>query len=91
MNGPNYWVKIKRTVEPEGTTVTYSDLRETGLTIESRKRHIPHANRSGTWDHKSYWVLRDGEELVEKRSLTSAKEWANRYAIDRGLIHGPEE
>lgn len=85
------WAKTGRTVTPEGTTVTYTDLRETGLTIESRKRHILHANRSGTWDHTSYWVLRDGEELVERQSLTSAKEWANWYAIERGLIHGPEE
>lgn len=87
----NTWAKTGRTVGPEGTTITYIDLRETGLTIESRKRHIPHANRSGTWDHTTYWVLRNGEELVEKQSLTSAKEWANRYAIERGLIHGPEE
>lgn len=91
MNGPNYWVKTGRTVTPEGKTVTYTDLRKTGLTIESRKRHIPPANRSGTWDHTSYWVLRDGEKLKECHTLTAAKEWADRYAIERGLIHGPEE
>lgn len=87
----NNWAKTRRTVEPEGTTVTYTDLRESELTIESRKRHIPHANRSGTWDHTSYWVLRDGEELKECHTLTAAKEWADRYIIERGLIHGPEE
>lgn len=80
------WAKTGRTISQDGTTVTYTDLRETGLTIESRKRHIPHANGSGTWDHTSYWVLRDGEDLKECYTLTAAKEWAGRYAIERGLI-----
>ena len=87
----NTWAKTERTVGPEGTTVTYTDLRETGLTIESRKRHILHANGSGTWDHTTYWVLRDGEELAEHWTLAGAKVWADRYAIERGLIDGPEE
>ena len=87
----NTWAKTGRTVGPEGTTITYTDLRETGLTIESRKRHIPHANGSGTWDHTSYWVLRDGEELAEHWTLAGAKVWAGRYAIERGIVHGPEE
>ena len=87
----NTWAKTGRTVTPEGTTITYTDLRETGLTIESRKRHIPHANGSGTWDHTSYWVLRDGEELAEHWTLSGAKVWADRYAIERGLVNGPEE
>ena len=34
----NTWAKTGRTVGPKGTTITYTDLRETGLTIESRKR-----------------------------------------------------
>lgn len=87
----NTWAKTGRTVGPEGTTITYTDLRETGLTIESRKRHIPHANGSGTWDHTTYWVLRDGEELAEHLTLGGAKVWADRYAIERGLVNGPEE
>lgn len=87
----NTWAKTGRTVGPEGTTIIYTDLRETGLTIESRKRHIPHANGSGTWDHTSYWVLRDGEELAEHWTLSGVKVWADRYAIERGLVNGPEE
>ena len=87
----NTWAKTGRTVGPEGTTITYTDLRETGLTIESRKRHIPHANGSGTWDHTSYWVLRDGEDLAEHWTLSGAKVWADRYVIERGLVNGPEE
>lgn len=87
----NTWAKTGRTVGPDGTTITYTDLRETGLTIESRKRHIPHANGSGTWDHTTYWVLRDGEELAEHWTLAGAKVWADRYAIERGLVNGPAE
>ena len=66
----NTWAKTGRTVGPEGTTITYIDLRETGLTI---------------------WVLRDGEELAEHWTLSGAKVWADRYAIERGLVNGPEE
>lgn len=60
---------------PEGTTITYA-AEGTGLTIESRKRHIPHANGFGTWDHTSFFVLVDGEEAIERRSLEGAKEYA---------------
>lgn len=80
------WAKTGRVISQAGTTITYTDMRETGLTIESRKRHIPHANGSGTWDHTSYWVLRDGEELKDCYTLKAAKEWAGRYAIESGLI-----
>ncbi len=79
------WAKTGRTINQDGTTVIYTDLRETGLTIESRKRHIPHANGSGTWDHTTYWVLRNGEELKELQTLTAAKDWADRCADRLGL------
>lgn len=70
------WVRTKKRVNSEGTTITYENP-ESIYTIESRKRHIPHANRSGTWDHTSYFVLRDGEEIIEKFSLRDAKEYIN--------------
>ena len=70
-----HWTKYGKCVGPEGTTVFYKG-QGTALTIESRKRHIPHANGSGTWDYTSYWVLRDGVELKERYSLTAAKEYA---------------
>lgn len=69
------WTKYGKRVGPEGTTVFYKG-QGTNLTIESRKRHIPHANGSGTWDYTTYWVLRDGVELKERYSLTAAKEYA---------------
>lgn len=71
------WEKIGKTVSAEGSTITYwADCAP--YVIESRKRHIPHANRSGTWDHTSYFVLFKGHELAEKHSLRDAKEYAER-------------
>ena len=69
------WIKEGRAVSEVGTTVTYR-ADGTNVTIESRKRHIPHANRSGTWDHTSYFVLKAGKEMKECFSLKDAKEYA---------------
>ena len=70
------WVKINKTViVGKGTTITYR-LEGTPYTVESRKRPIPHANRAGTWDHTSYFVLKDGAEVAEKHTLGRAKEYA---------------
>ena len=69
------WIKTNRTVSLAGTTVTYHAVG-TDFQIESRKRHIPHANgKPGTWDYTSYFVLKDGKELTERYSLTDAKEY----------------
>lgn len=72
------WSLVARCTNSEGTTTTYK-LHGTGITVESRKRHIPHANGIGTWDHTSYWVLSDGVELKEKMRLMDAKEWAEEW------------
>lgn len=69
------WVKIGRKVGTEGTTVIYQ-AEGTRITIESRKRHIEHANGVGTWDHTSYWVRNDGVDIKELYRLTDAKEYA---------------
>lgn len=69
------WEKIGRSVSADGTTITYW-LQGTDITVESRKRHIPHANGIGTWDHTSYFVLDDGVALYEKQSLAEAKKLA---------------
>ena len=71
------WIKEGRTVSPRGTTNTYR-LVGTMYSVESRKRQILHANGSGTWLHTSYFVLRDGRQLVEKYSLKDAKEYAEQ-------------
>ena len=69
------WTKTGKEVSAEGTTITYTG-EGTDLTIESRKRHIPHANRTGTWDYTSYFILNGGEVVAEKHSLKDAKEYA---------------
>ena len=77
------WVKVGKTINSEGTTIAYVLDGNTGYSIESRKRHIPHANgRSGTWDHTSYFVLKDGQELIEKFSLKDAKEYAMKHIME---------
>lgn len=69
------WIKTGKTVNADGTTITYS-AEGCDWIIESRKRHIPHSGRSGTWDHTTYWVLENGNELKECYSLKDAKEYA---------------
>lgn len=73
---PIQWKKVEKTVNREGTTITYQDTKNPWLIIQSRKRHIPHANGSGTWDHTTYFVLENGNELKECYSLRDAKEYA---------------
>ena len=75
------WKRTGRRVSADGTDTIYTAVG-TSFTIESRKRHIPHANRSGTWDHTTYFVLRDGYEMVEKHSLADAKEYAEELVMD---------
>jgi hypothetical protein len=69
------WMKIGKAVSAEGSTIIYAGLN-TNLYIESRKRHVPHANGIGTWDHTVYVVLKGEKELVTKNSLRDAKEYA---------------
>lgn len=73
------WEKVEKTVNAEGTTITYQ-AKDAGiwlpLYVQSRKRHIPHANGVGTWDHTEYVVLKDNEELATRQTLTAAKGYA---------------
>lgn len=71
------WERIEKTVNQEGTTITYG-TKEYGkeILIQSRMRHIAHANGSGTWDHTSYFVLICGKEKKELWKLRDAKKWA---------------
>lgn len=67
------WKKIGKTVNEEGTTIIY-EASGTVYTIESRKRHIPHAGGgSGTWDHTTYHILKNGVEVGKQYSLSDAK------------------
>ena len=68
------WEKIDRCENREGTTITYRLVNAPKMVIvQSRKRHIPHANRVGTWDFTSYHVIIDGNEVAKKSTLTDAK------------------
>lgn len=76
--GNRIWKRTGRRVSKNGTDTIYS-AAGTDIQIESRKRNIPHANgRPGTWDHTTYFVVQDGNDLVEKYSLADAKEYAER-------------
>ena len=68
------WKKTGRQVTAQGTTLTY-EAEGSSLTIESRKRHLPHANnRPGTWDYTDYPVRYCRHELFRIcRTLTEAK------------------
>lgn len=72
------WTKVGKTVDAEGTTIAYAS-KEAPFLIESRKRHIPHANGSGFWDHTTYYVI-DPQRNVEREfwSLGDAKEFAEK-------------
>lgn len=83
------WKKTGKRIGPDGTTISY-ELPGCPMRIESRKRHIPHANRSGTWEHTSYFVLRGEEVIAEKQTLADAKILAERYMMDRGLMEEDE-
>ena len=71
------WKKIDRSENSEGTTITYA-VKGQGkrVLVQSRRRHIPHANRGGTWDQTFYYVLKDGEEVKQTWRLMDAKEYA---------------
>lgn len=72
------WFREKTEVSSEGTTVTYA-ATNAPMRIKSRKRHIPHANRSGTWDHTTFHVFWYGEEVAVKYTLKDAKAFAEEY------------
>lgn len=77
------WEKVSKSVREDGTTITYQCKGNPWLIIQSRKRHIPHANRSGTWDHTTYFVLINGVEEKEFWALKDAKEYCNKlYGLE---------
>lgn len=78
------WKKTGKIVNSEGTTVEYRPTNATmNVSIESRKRHIPHANVVGTWDHTTYFVIVDGKDVKEKYALMDAKAYAEEIIHDR--------
>lgn len=70
------WKRSGRRVNAAGTTVIYASAELPGVTVESRKRRIPHANRVGTWDHTSYFVVENGADVKERYTLKDAQAYA---------------
>ena len=78
------WERTGKIVNVEGTTVEYRPVGvRMNVSVESRKRHIPHANKLGTWDHTSYFVLVDGKDVKERWTLKDAKAYAEDLIHDR--------
>jgi len=78
------WKKISKREGPEGRTIVYENEEHPLIKIESRLRHIPHKKCGGTYDHTSYFVLLSGTEKVEKMSLRSAQEYAEKLLPSKG-------
>ncbi len=70
------WTKTGRWVGSNGESTTFYESDDRRFGIESRKRAIPHANRSGYWMHTSYWLIPADGEPKEYWSLTDAKKAA---------------
>lgn len=80
----NKWVRTSRRIDTDGTTITY-ECPESICTIESRKRHIPHAGgRPGTWDHTDFYLFKDGMPACKENgchefaTLRAAKAYAEK-------------
>lgn len=75
------WEKIAVSVNSEGKNITYQAAgTNRQLLIQSRLRHIPHANGIGTWDHTTYHVIANGQEAPKYwQTLKDAKEEAEKY------------
>ena len=71
------WKRTGRLVSLNGSSVFYR-AAGTNYEIISRKRHIPHANGVGTWDHTTYWVVLNGKDIKERYSLADAKEYVEK-------------
>lgn len=78
------WNKREKTVNSEGTTITYQAAGLPWLIIQSRKRHVPHAGgRPGTWDLTTYHLIANGKECEKVfMALGDAKEYAE--GVGRG-------
>lgn len=78
------WANMGKEVTRDCVTVFY-EAKDAPLSIESRKRHIPHANgRSGTWDHTDFYLFKDGLPVCKENgcrefaTLKAAKEYAEK-------------
>lgn len=77
------WTKGGKLIRQDMTINIYY-YGETGYTVESRKKQIPHANgRSGTWEHTTYFVVKDGEDVKEFWTLKDAQAYVMNVVMER--------
>lgn len=70
------WEKTGREVMGNGESTTFYESADGWFRIESRKRNIPHANRSGFWFHTTYFLIDGNGNEKEFYSLKDAKKAA---------------
>lgn len=68
------WEKTGRCVKGDGSSTTFyqANGKAEQYCIESRKRPIPHTNRSGSWFYTSYFLIVGAQEN-EYHRLQDAK------------------
>lgn len=73
------WMKLGRETNDAGEVTVIYGSDDGRFEIQSRKRAIPHANRSGYWMHTSYFLI-DSQTGEEKEfwALKDAKAAAER-------------
>lgn len=77
------WTKGGKLIRQDMTINIYY-YGETGYTVESRKKQIPHANgRAGTWEHTTYFVVKDGEDVKEFYALKDAQAYVMNVVMER--------
>lgn len=77
------WTKGGKLIRQDMTINIYY-YGETGYTVESRKKQIPHANgRAGTWEHTTYFVVNDGEDVKEFWTLKDAQAYVMNVVMER--------
>jgi hypothetical protein len=77
------WTKGGKLIRQDMTINIYY-YGETGYTVESRKKQIPHANgRAGTWEHTTYFVVKDGEDVKEFWTLKDAQAYVTNVVMER--------
>lgn len=77
------WTKGGKLIRQDMTINIYY-YGETGYTVESRKKQIPHANgRAGTWEHTTYFVVKDGEDVKEFWTLKDAQVYVMNVVMER--------
>lgn len=75
------WQKAGKIIRHDGTYILYENGGP--FQIESRRKQIPHANGyPGTWEHTSYFVIRDGADLKECSTLKDAKEYVKKLEME---------